>query len=587
MQYTILNFISVATLRDLVSQIRGIGRQVDPVFVAIGEDLERALKSLNGFGKEFIALSNNLSSDNKNNIAADLKEIAQKSMELISEVDNDGSLLETVLETIKKIHQPLSALKQVGVEISALSTNAKILSAQVNVEGVDFSVFTKEIGRLGVMEAAAVQKTEASLNIVHAAAASVQEARTSFGQNNVRGLTQAAQRLENCVSTMLKQQSASYSAIDRMSEMSAKIEKRVSQCVAALQINDMTSQVVNHVANVLENLCTLLEGGAGNKEEFLWAVDFDERHLAALVRYVCKIQLEQFSHAINSFYSEIEKLKSSLVAMSVDVQGILGISVSVFQGESKDNFIRDVQSHAENAAQLLAEYARAKQQICTLMEKVSSGFNDVRDDVHRIRSIDADLRVMGLNATFKCGRLGTAGRALGIVAQELRACSRKTEESSIAVTEAISPVLGIVGSLVQRANEEDGHALALTSQTETAVRELTLMSEELEGALGGLTNGFSQLSMMMDQTGLSINIHNNMKSLITPIMEKISDIVSKLPENSELPPLIKNDIHKLLADHYTMAGERVIHDMFDTGPINLQEVSVTNSSEQSIDDMFF
>ena len=42
-----------------------------------------------------------------------------------------------------------------------------------------------------------------------------------------------------------------------------------------------------------------------------------------------------------------------------------------------------------------------------------------------MQSVQEDIRILGLNATLKCGRLGTLGRPLAAVAQELRLCSAR------------------------------------------------------------------------------------------------------------------------------------------------------------------
>ena len=578
----------VDDVRKMVDQVRCLACSVDPVFIEVGGKLSAALSTLNTLQNDFTALLERLESGNTARIRRDLVGIARKSLQLSGSVDNDGSSLSPILHVVEQVERPLAVLKKIGTEVGALSVNAKVLAAQVRVEGVDFTVFTQEIGRLGVMGAEAVDKTEGSLDAVRHSMDQARTAMTSFGKASAQELDQVANRMETCVLAFENRQAASRQSVENISRISKQIGERVAQCVASLQINDLTSQRIEHIATALEKVCALAEGGARNNEEFSWAADFDDQRLSALVRHVCTLQIDQFNHALDEFYAEIERLKANLVAMGADIQDILKDAGQIFHGEEGDSFIRDVQIHADKASRLLSEYAQARQRICGLMETVAAGFDSMRRDIDGINSIDADLRVMGLNATFKCGRLGTSGRALGVVAQELRACSRRTEEASIAVSESIDTVLDAVSSLVVRADDEDSKALALTAQTSDTVRELDQLAQGMETSLMTiLEDGFSPLSALLDRTGGSIEIHHILKREVSSILDRLFQIVQSIPVDGRSLTQVQDDIHKLLSAHYTMAGERTIHDMFDTNFDTLAEVKATTASTQSLDDIFF
>ncbi len=578
----------VRDIREIINQIRHMGRLADPVFIAIGTKLSEALATLNAFQQDFSDLSAQLESDATAQIRGNLEIVAQKSLELSASANHSASTLAPILHAVDHVKKPLAVLEQVGAEVSALSVNAKVLAALVYIEGVDFTVFTQEIGRLGTMGAEAVHHTETSLEAVGQSIDKTKHALDIFDREQVQELTEVASGIRSCVQDLEKRQTASKRSIEQMSQMSRQIGTEVTQCIISLQTNDLTSQRIEHIATALEKLCDLMEGKDKALEEFAWAADFSDNSLVALGRHVCTLQIDQFTHALAEFYAEVEKLKVSLVAMGVDVRAILDVAANVFHDQGGGSFIRDVQTHADRASGLLTEFARGKQNICQLMQAVSCGFETMREHVSVINSIDSDLRVMGLNATFKCGRLGESGKALGIVAHELRACSRKTEESSLSVTEAIAPVLDAVTSLVGHANDENSQALALTVQTEDAVQELSRLAQTMEGTLASIVkDGFLPLAEMLDQTGVSIAIHQTMKREVSPIVDRLSQIIDLFPVDAHLDSLVKDDIHKLLEGHYTMAGERVIHHMFDSGPAHDQTVNATTAESQSIDDMFF
>ena len=575
------------SLRETVAALRRIPGVVDPMFMAIGDKLAHALGALNTLQGDFNSLSARLQSAETQSLGQTLETVAAQSEELSRSLDQDSELLQPVLTVISGVSNALMTLKQVGTEIGALSVNAKVLAAQVNVTEVDFSVFTQEMGRLGRMEAEAVQKAEASLYSVRSSVDSAQNAMLQFGRNNVQELSHVAQRLDQCMTALFQQQRASSLALDRMSAMSQQIGAKVAQCISALQINDLTSQRIEHVATALEKICAMVEADSKNNEEFAWAAHYDRDRKIAMAATACKLQESQSAHALGEFNIEINKLKDSLVGLSQDVVAILDMASTVFQADGGESVIRTVQTQAEHASRLLVEYAEAKDSISTLMGAVSDGFNVMRDDISDINSLDADMRVMGLNATFKCGRLGHSGRALGVVAQELRVCSRKTEESSVYVSGLIAPITSVISGLVNRAHSENQQALDLTSKTQTAVTELTEMARLMESSLVVLKDGCGSLEKLLGQAGSSITVHNVMSQNLTPIIGILKDVGLSVSVDQAMESAIHDDISRFLAGNYTMEGERVIHSMLGTSTDGISSVSATTADSQSIDDMFF
>jgi len=579
--------IAISTIRTLIDDVRQLGLSIEPIFIKIGETLAESAADLSGLQQEFAALSASLESDDMERIGLVLGEAAQKSMVLSLAIEGEGDLLAPVTRAVQEVGKPLNSLKQIGSEVGALSVNAKVLAAQVHVAGIDFSVFTQEIGRLGALGSDAVQKTEASLEIVKVMVNRAQDAFSAFGKDNAAELTQVAQRMDICLSFLARRQDASRNAINRMSAMTKDIEEKISQCVASLQINDLTSQRIDHIAVALDKLCHLLEEGPTKEGEYAWAVDFDSAHLAALALTVCTLQKSQFLYASEAFSKEVDKIISSLTGLSSDVWDIHSITKDVFQGDKGENFIRDVQTHAETSARLLDMYVSAKQQICTIMGDVSEGFKAMSQDVSAINSIDADIRVMGLNATFKCGRLGDSGRALGVVAQELRSCSRRTEESSAAVVTTIAPVAQAITDLVDRTNTENSQAESLTTQTETALAELTNLVQTLETSVLGLQGRCNRLAVLMEKTVSSIDVNKIMAPKISSVLDRLSQINWATPIDDQMLETVQDDVRKFLASHYTMEGERTIHALFDALPAERTEISATSAETQSMDDIFF
>ena len=81
------------------------------------------------------------------------------------------------------IAKHLDTLRRIVAEITALAINGKIQAALVATAGVDFTVFTAEIGRLGNLAAQQIENAVARLSEVRSAISSAIQAESAFLRN--------------------------------------------------------------------------------------------------------------------------------------------------------------------------------------------------------------------------------------------------------------------------------------------------------------------------------------------------------------------------------------------------------------------
>ncbi|HMA48113.1 MAG TPA: methyl-accepting chemotaxis protein, partial [Magnetospirillaceae bacterium] len=219
-----------------------------------------------------------------------------------------------------------------------------------------------------------------------------------------------------------------------------------------------------------------------------------------------------------------------------------------------------------------------------MVAAVSQGFLDMAKDLEAIQSIDADMRIMGLNATLKCGRLGDSGRALGVVAQELRSCSRRTEDTA----KTIGDLLKMALASSRQLGESEGETATARGEAPQRVMErsiagLSAVSAAMGESLDALRREAPALSQSLAGCADSLAFHHRLRSEADRVMALIEQEASR----SDAGVATEADHHELrrhLEPLYTMDSEREVHDGFD-GITSVKAES--GSSSDSVDDLFF
>jgi len=481
----------------------------------------------------------------------------------------------------QEIAKNLGTLRRIVMEITALAINGKIQAALVATAGVDFTVFTAEIGRLGSMAAAQIANAELRLASVITAISSAIEAENAFLSNEAGELKNIRSRVEGNIALMVDRGRRAAHTLDAVEQKSRHVADKVARTVGELQINDITCQRIEHVRTVLRTLAA---------READWLRDMTEPRFRRLAVSAARLQGRQLDQAAEDYLLEIGALVENLQGLSDDAADLLSEAETAFGDSHGGIFLTEIEGDIDRASTLLDAYTAADSRTRSMVTDVSEGFVAMSNDLDSIRSIDADMRVMGLNATLKCGRLGNAGLALGVVAQELRACSRRTEDSSRMVGTLLSKALESAQLLNRRSTTaalqvefDEGHPCR--SIMVSCVQGLHQLSATMAHTLADLRHEAPTVASRLADGAGTISFHRRLKSDCGRASEAISKIAEQWDDGEPLTEEDYDDLRRLTEANYTMNAERLVHERFD-GRASLVTTAPAADSE-SLDDLFF
>jgi hypothetical protein len=172
------------------------------------------------------------------------------------------------------------------------------------------------------------------------------------------------------------------------------------------------------------------------------------------------------------------------------------------------------------------------------------------------------MQLVGLNTTLRCGRLGTEGKPLAVIAQELRQYATQTVEDARALTTALEEIDAIAatsererdgrgGDRIETLQEEMTQSLAIFQTTGTRLSE----------ALVDLTRGGADVRATLLETMRDTRLADEVGS----VLQEARTALGALGPELEHGERIDERIRLVVKQRYTMQSERQIHDRLVAG----------------------
>ncbi|MGE5514282.1 MAG: hypothetical protein ACM31D_00515 [Bacteroidota bacterium] len=547
----------------------------DGEFLAIGNILGRGVTVFDGLAGQFSSLAEQFHSQDAGSAAAALEQ-AMAGIQRMAAHDAGTAvpLLRGLDAGAAELERRLAGLGKIIGEIGGLAINGKIQAAQVRAAGVDFSVFTTEIGRLGALADVSTRQAARRMAEVRAAVASALAAASAFEANEGRELAAVRGRIDRSLGVITSRRNAAAQAAAGVAARSQQISQRVARTVGELQINDNVCQRIEHVREAARDLAAhdLVAGASAGR---------------GFVGGACRLLSAQLKGGGSEYCTEVGSLIRNLSALGDDAAAVLAEAEATFSGSSGGLFVTEIEQDMRRAAELLTAYGVRRDQTREVVAAVSDTFRAMAEDLAAIRSIDADMRVMGLNATLKCGRLGNDGRALGVVAQELRGCSKRTEDCTHGIATVLEKALQDAAALAAASAAGDGGDDAATVETMTlSLAALSHLAASMSDALEQLRRQCGGTAAELTRVAGGIDVHHRLDRVLAEQVTRLAAIAQTLEAGGEPDDADHQAIADLMYPRYTMEQERAIHQAFARGHA-VVVAEKPPEAEVAVDDLFF
>ncbi len=569
-----------AILKENILVVDGLPNLCEPEFLRIGDELFAVVQTLGGMQGQMQVLRDRLVGDELAEARAVLESGTATLAALIGGNHSDKAALAELGGIIAKALARIAPLARVIGEIGVLAVNAKIQVAQVTAAGIDFSVFTREISRLRETAADAVERCQQGLVSLSEAIDGASDIVGTFERDHASSLADVRRSLEEGLAELREHDRQAAKAVTVINARSAEIAARINAVIAALQINDITMQRVGHVREALEVIADLAgdEHGdtpLGGREPLVVAA-------------ACRLQSAQLSHAAEDFAREVTRVIGELRQLSTATSALVAVAAGGMASggtAAEDSFIDTVKRDCDRALSLLGAFQCADHEVRSTIATVSGGVQGMADDIEHIRSVEIDMRIMGLNATLKCGRLGAQGRVLAVIAQELRGYGNRTGEDSRVIAGLLTDIADSGARLAPaESGNGGGNIAAIEGSMGHALGMLTELGGSLSTALDSVQLHGAAAAARMAALVDGVHLHETVPSTMENVADILNRLADRLDPDRHAGNHFADEVKALLGQDYTMESERIIHALFADGA-NVGDNAPTTATE-SIEEFF-
>jgi hypothetical protein len=546
--------LSSPALRAMRDRLAAALAPVDADFIAAGDELGRAISWLDGIREQMSRMQQALAGGNVEAAIGTLGAVADAIGIQSAQVEREAARVAALDAGLREVGTCIAALLETNRGLAALSVNSAIVSSGIAEESGDILNFSAEIRALlraseQTVQGYAQSYREALRQLGRAAAA-----HAAFRRQQGHHVQEVAERIRRGLAEVAERRRQAGNAAGALQQRAESISSAISVTVAALQVGDATRQRIEHVIAGLDALGAGLEGAI-----LPWSEGLPRTARDALAAHGVALQAALLRGAGEAFGTEVARSSAALARLGADARALVASGAELFgrTDATEGSFLAELERDLRLAATLLAEAGTRRDEVDQAMATVDSMMAALRDGLTAVRAAATDLRLVGLNAAFRCARVGPRGIALAAIARELRAQAWRMADGVEQLSAAVEAVLAASATAGAGASDAPGRALG---ETTLAMQDGLATLQLAAGAMDAAITGLEEDGRRAADTLTAISGVLSTTSELTPLLAEIADRIepwSALRDGAG-PALVRARLGLVNAATFTMAQERDI-----------------------------
>lgn len=548
-------------VRAIAGLLGGVFAPVDREVVSAGGRLAAAVQTFSDITDSFEALPRALDAAEVGRASDALAEVSVQLLAMARGLSHEREGMTALLGLHGRVGRNIQRLRETVGAISILAVNSHITAAGITSSTEDLTGFTQDITTLVSTAEEAVKgyrrEQLAVGELLHKAAARQAEFERKYGAM----LRAVGARIDSSLADMSVRRSRTAAAAVQIRDRSRKISADIGVVVMALQVGDMTRQRLEHVTHAL----AVLDRGLAPGSAEAWRENLTEAEETAIVEALTGMQSAQLADTARAFASELDRIMSALAALGDDARALVGVGTETYGegGEGGASFLAGLERNLAEAAMLLSKCREARLEVDAALSGIGSKLRALLQQVGSVRDVEIDMRLVGLNATFKCSRLGEEGRTLSTIAQELRSYANQTVECADALISALERTLAAAEGLDREHGAEGaGRIETIGRSMAEALEVLRGTGDQMDRALGFLQQQGESVGGTLAEMACGMPAASALAPVLHAEAERLAAVAARHAGGAIAAAALSERLGLFGGRGYTMASEREIHQRF-------------------------
>jgi len=540
-----------APLRAIAQELAAPREQIEATFVRVGARLSEGAGILNRVTRVFEALPAELESPQLAEASARLADVGLQARAISEQFAVELVDLTQLVKVVAAAEHPIAALRRTIKMMSIVAINARVVAASIVGDGDDFDVFTTDIAQLSENATGTIQEFTALYRQLSAEVARAAHQRGQFQTVHVSSLSKLAANMDGALAAVARQRAVSIEGSAETGRVSRQIVGRIGNAVMALQVGDATRQRIEHVEAGIHALCALLDSG-GLPDD-----DIDGAHGA-----IGGLQARQLAGAAQAFETDIAEASDALRDLSSDAGAIMSHSRSIYgkSGSGTQAPLTALSGAVRDAATVLLDCETERSKIEQVAGAVLQTVDALLTHVEAVREVEANMRLVSLNAAVKCAQLGPRGASLNVIARQLRELTGETVVAAEGAMTSLQDAARLARSFGSAANgDASGRVGQLEHEATAALLLLQGVDQALAQALATLEHDGPNVIALL---GNAAEIFADQAAISEAIADLHVRLLQHCPPSGGAVPAAATQAVDRVWSCYTMDAERRIHETF-------------------------
>jgi hypothetical protein len=328
----------------------------------------------------------------------------------------------------------------------------------------------------------------------------------------------------------------------------------------ALQVGDSTRQRLEHVEAGLDCLADI----AGGKP--IDGMSLDEAVGAEAVTALSLLEQEQLRATASDFAGEVGEAEQALQALASDAGTIMTRSRNLYgDGAEEASALTVLSAQLRTATEILRDCEMERSKLEAVAAAVQQTVSVLLGHVAAVQDIEANMRLVSLNAAVRCAQLGPRGASLTVIASQLRELTTETVVAAEAAMTRLDEASALAGAFGAAAGGDNaGQIGRLEQQANHAMTLLTSLDEGLSAAMASLNVDGPKVIALLQAAARGIDGQSRLAESMDDIALQVAGLSADAMPNplaEELTPVLER-----LRKTYTMEAERQIHNRLFGAP---------------------
>jgi hypothetical protein len=528
----------VGQLGEVADRLDSLGGLAERHFAAIGGSLEQAVGILAALTDTFQALLGDLRGSELAQSGQDLAAVAARVGTLSGTARADVATLQQLAKAAGTIDGRVARMHTVLREVDILAMNARLVAAAMGDAGSGFLPFADEIRRSATVARSGLDLLARELTNARQQLQAAEHAGGAFVAQHAGTMQAITGLLAASVASIEGHVTQSGNAAAVAAGCAEEIRGQIAAAIVALQLGDITRQRIEH----MHRACQLLAQDPGPP-----ALGY--RLVAAQLLDVA----DELERGAARVVCQLEKLAADAGDIASQGNQVYGAS----SGEA-GSFLGELEADTQQAQALFGHLRVAHAAVNPRIAAVLQSADALIGHIATIRSVEADIHIMGINTTLKSDRLGVVGRPLSVISQAVRDYGRQTAQHAAAVLEALRHLRADAGTLAAAdAAQGAGATDSMAERMTAAVRRLGATAERTGAALTRLAIDGEAVAHLLHTAVAGFGVQADIVVVLREAAAACGAQAGQATDDGNPGAVLSH-----IAAGYTMANERAVHARF-------------------------